>query len=47
MIQAGFSVIKRGAKAAIMVTGALLAFMVLWRVVAIIVSDIASYAWRH
>jgi hypothetical protein len=30
-----------------MVMGALLAFIVLWRVVAIIVSDIASYAWRH
>jgi hypothetical protein len=47
MSQAGFSVIQRGAKAAIMVTGALLALIVLWRVVAIIVTDIASYAWRH
>jgi hypothetical protein len=41
------SVIPRGARAAIIATTALLAFMLLWRAVAIIVSDVASYASRH
>jgi hypothetical protein len=47
MVREWLSVIPRGAKAAIIATAALLAFMLLWRAVAIIVSDAVSYASRH
>jgi preprotein translocase subunit SecD len=47
MVREWLSAIPRGAKAAVIATTALLAFMLLWRAVAIIVSDVVSYASRH
>jgi hypothetical protein len=42
-----FSAIQRGGKLVLTTLGALLAFMVLWRVVLITVSDMASYLRGH
>ena len=47
VVREWLSVIPRGAKVAIIATTALLAFMLLWRAVAIIVSDVVSYTSRH
>lgn len=47
MVREWLSVIPRGAKAAIIAATGLLAFMLLWRALAIIVSDVVSYASRH
>jgi hypothetical protein len=47
MIREWLSVIPRGARVVITATTAMLAFMLLWRAVAIIVSDAVSYASRH
>lgn len=47
MVQGWWSAIPRSAKAAIIATSALLAFMLLWRAVLIIFSDVVSYASRH
>jgi hypothetical protein len=42
-----FSTIQRSGKVVLITLGALLAFMVLWRAVAITVTDIASYLRSH
>jgi ATP adenylyltransferase/5',5'''-P-1,P-4-tetraphosphate phosphorylase II len=47
MVREWLAVVPRSAKAAIMVTTALLAFMLLWRAVAIIITHFVSYASRR
>ena len=47
MVREWLSGIPRGARAAIIAATALLAILLLWRALAIIISDVISYASRH